>query len=79
MIVKHPNHSRLAEVRLKVIRLITRTLDVHKVRVGRLHKPLELMLPLLVLGRRVEQIDGESLDDKPSMWVYKHGRPAIPW
>lgn len=39
----------------------TRALNVHEVRVGRLYKTLELVLLLLVLGRGVQQIDGESL------------------
>ena len=41
--------------------LHTRALDVHEVRVWRLHKSLELVLLLLEFGRGVEEIDGESL------------------
>lgn len=36
-------------------------LDVHEVRVGRLHEPLELVRALLRLRERVEQVDGERL------------------
>lgn len=36
------------------------TFDVHKIRVGRLHKSLELVLLLLVLVRGVEEINCES-------------------
>ena len=39
----------------------TRALHVHEVGVGRLHKPLELVAALLVLGRGVEEVDGERL------------------
>jgi len=35
-------------------------LDIHEVRVGGLHKALKLVLLLLKLGRRVEEVDGES-------------------
>ena len=41
--------------------LHTRALDVHEVGVGGLHKTLELVAALLVLSRRVEEVDGESL------------------
>ena len=39
----------------------TRALHIHEVGVGRLHKPLELVAALLVLGRGVEEVDGERL------------------
>ena len=39
----------------------TWTFNIHKVRVGGLYETLELVLLLFVLGRRVEEIDGESL------------------
>jgi hypothetical protein len=44
----------------------TRALDVHKVRVGRLHKSLELVLLLLVFGRGVKEINCESLGKQMS-------------
>ncbi len=34
----------------------SRALDVHEVRVGVLHQPLELVLPLLLLGARVQKV-----------------------
>lgn len=37
----------------------TGALDVHEVRVGALHQPLLLVLALLLLGRRVQQVLGE--------------------
>lgn len=40
---------------------LTRALNVHEVRVGGLHKTLELVLLSLVFGGGVEEIDGESL------------------
>jgi hypothetical protein len=40
---------------------LTGALDVHEVRVGRLHEALELVLPLLELSGGVEEVDGESL------------------
>lgn len=52
-----------------------RALDVHEIRVWRLHKSLELVLLLLELGRGVEEIDGEShfvlrgfTDDEGPFW-----------
>lgn len=35
-------------------------LDIHEVRVRRLHQALELVLPLLMLKGGVEEIDGKS-------------------
>jgi len=37
-----------------------RALDIHEIRVGRLHEPFEFVLSLLILWRRVEEVDGES-------------------
>ena len=38
-----------------------RALDVHEERVGALNQTLELVAASLLLGRRVDEIDGESL------------------
>jgi hypothetical protein len=38
----------------------SRTFYIHEERVRLLHESLELVLLLLVLGRRVKEIDGES-------------------
>jgi len=38
----------------------TGALDIHEEGVGRLHETLELVLPGLVLGGGVKEIDGES-------------------
>jgi hypothetical protein len=64
VMAKHPNpeiininlQDHLPQVGL------TRALDVHKVRVRRLYESLELVLPLLVLVRGVEEINCESLE-----------------
>ena len=53
----------LAECPITRRAIRTRALDVHEIRVWRLHKSLELVLLLLELGRGVEEIDGESLED----------------
>jgi hypothetical protein len=37
----------------------TRALDIHEVRVGRLHKSLKLVGALLVFNRGVKKIDGQ--------------------
>lgn len=37
----------------------TGAFDIHEVRVWRLHKSLEFVLPLLGLSRGVKEIDGE--------------------
>jgi hypothetical protein len=42
-------------------KILTRALHVHEVRVGRLHKALELVRALLGLRERVEEVDGERL------------------
>ena len=39
----------------------TGALHIHEVRIGRLHKTLELVAALFVLSRGVEEVDGESL------------------
>ena len=53
--VKGGSHERLA----RLIR--TWALDVHEVRVGRLHDTLELVSAGLGSGAGVKEIDGESL------------------
>lgn len=44
-------------------------LDVHKVRVGRLYQALELVLALLLLGRRVQEINIAC----EHLWMGKYG------
>jgi hypothetical protein len=60
VIAKHPAQ----EINLFLMRTrqkLTRALYVHKVRIGRLYEPLELVLSLLVLVRRVKEVNCESL------------------
>ena len=47
--------------KLRKINKLTRTLNVHEVRVGRLHKSLELVRALLVFNGRVKKIDGQLI------------------
>ena len=42
----------------------TRALDIHEIRVGGLHKTLELVAALLVLGGRVKEVDSKRLGKK---------------
>jgi hypothetical protein len=42
----------------------TRALDIHEIRVGRLHQAFQLVLSLLRLDGRVEEVDGELNEEK---------------
>lgn len=53
--VKEGSHGRYTRL------LHTRALDIHEVRVWRLHDTLELVSAGLSSGAGVEEIDGESL------------------
>lgn len=67
VMAKHPvtnERSRSpSESQYRARRQRTWALDVHEVGVGALHKALELVLLFLVLGRGVEEVDGESLQN----------------
>ena len=63
VMAKHPNLGFIGiNLQRYLPRLeLTRALDIHEIRVGRLYKSLELVLPLLVLMRGVKEINCESL------------------
>jgi len=48
-----------------------RALDVHKVRVGRLHQSLKLVRALFLFNRRVEEIDGQL---QAETWLVRRWR-----
>lgn len=64
VMLKHPTQStsnELQSTRAGDAARRTGTLDIHEVRVGRLHQPLELVGLFGGGGRGVEEVNGERL------------------
>lgn len=59
----------------------TGALDIHEERVGGLHETLELVLPGLVFGGGVKEIDGESLRsfDNQHYRLAQRIKRSAPW